>query len=288
MTLKARLLIDRVELLVGDADYPDAETAVEDSWRVAVLASSPQHARERDRVRLQAVREANERRAPGRSVARAATHLHRALFVFALVLGATGVALVAISARSGRSALALQDGVVIAGILTLVSIGILAWLEPMRATGSLWGSHAPARYLLVLGVIWLLFAVSVVVFRWDEVDRNEPAPVIVGLLLFVVAGVAALFLWRRALRADRAGGQTGTAFTTRELVDPDDAPLVLEALDGWWASVGPALMARDRAALEQARATVLAQLRSSLYITEREERAALRRTAPPQWKERRR
>ena len=31
MTLKARLLIDRVELLVGDADYPDAETAVEDS-----------------------------------------------------------------------------------------------------------------------------------------------------------------------------------------------------------------------------------------------------------------
>lgn len=288
MTLRGRLTIDRIELLVGDADYPDAAAAVDDSWRVAVLASSPQLARERDQVRLRAVREANARRSPGARVARAATHVHRALFIFALLLGATGVALVAISARSGRSALALQDGVVIAGILTLVSIAILAWLEPMRASGSLWGSHAPARYLLVLGSIWMLFAGSVVVFRWEEVDRHEPAPVVVGLLLFALAGVAALILWRRALRADRTGGQTGIAFTTRDLVDAADAPVVFDALDAWWAATGPMLLARDREALAQVRATVLAQLRSTLYISEREERAALRRPTPPEWKERRR
>lgn len=50
----------------------------------------------------------------------------------------------------------------------------------------------------------------------------------------------------------------------------------------------PAALAADREGLEQARAAVLAKLRTTTYITEREERAAPRRTAVPGWKERRR
>jgi hypothetical protein len=288
VTLRGRLTIDRIELLVGDADYPDADAAVEDSWRVALLASLPHLGREREQARLQAVRAANERRTPGGRAVRSATHWHRGLFIFALLLGATGVALVAISARTGSAALALQDGMIIAGILTVASIAILAWLEPLRATGSLWGSHAPARYLLVLGVIWLLFAASVIVFRWEEVDRHETAPVVIGLLLFALAGGAALVLWRRAARSDRAGGQTGVAFITRGLVDQDDAPIVLDALDQWWHSAASAAFAQNSRAVLDSRQSVLAHLRSTMYITEREERTALRRTTPPAWKERRR
>lgn len=281
-------VLDRIDALVEDADYRDAESAVEDAWRVAVLASIPGAARDREAARAAAVRAANARRQPDAPVVRSATTVHRVLLVVAFLLGAAAVAVIAISPRTGGAAFTLQEGALLAGVLAVLSAGLLVWLEPVRANGSLWGGHLPARIHLFFGLLWLLFAASVVVLRWDEVDRHQPFPVIAGLLLFVVAGATALVLWRRARRADRSGLPSGPGRLTRDLLDEADAPDVLAALDAWWAAAGPVALAADSGGLEQARAAVLAKLRTTRYITEREERAALRRTAPPEWKERRR
>lgn len=281
-------VLDRIDALVEDADYRDAESAVDDAWRIAVLASDPRAARAREDARTAAVRAANARRRPDAPEVRGATTLHRVLFVIAFLLGAAAVAIIAISPRTGSAAFTLQEGALLAGVLAILSVGLLVWLEPLRANGSLWGGHLPARIHLFFAVLWLLFAASVVLLRGGEIDRHQPLPVIAGLLLFAVAGVVALVLWRRGLRADRSGTQSGLGRLTRDLVDDADAREVLAALDAWWAAAGPAALAADRGGLEQARAAVLAKLRSTLYITEREERAALRRTTPPEWKERRR
>lgn len=64
MSLRDRITIDRIEFLVDDADYPSAEDAVDDPWRVALLASLPAAARGREAARLAAVRATNERRVP--------------------------------------------------------------------------------------------------------------------------------------------------------------------------------------------------------------------------------
>ncbi len=281
-------MLDRIDALVEDADYRDAESAVDDAWRIALLASDPRAARAREDARTAAVRAANARRRPDATPVRSATTLHRVLFVVAFLLGAAAVAVIAISPRTGSAAFTLQEGALLAGALAVLSAGLLFWLEPLRANGSLWGGHLPARIHLFFAVLWLLFAASVVVLRWGEVDRYQPLPVIAGLLLFAAAGVAALVLWRRGLRADRSGTQSGVGRLTGDLIDEADAGEVLAALDAWWAAVGPAALASDREGLEQARAAVLAKLRGTMYITEREERAALRRTAVPEWKERRR
>lgn len=279
---------DRIDALVENADYRDAESAIEDSWRIALLASSPAAVREREEVRAAAVGAANARRRPGTRAVREASTFHRVMFFVSFLLGAGAIALIAISPRTGGTAFTLQEGAVLAGALALLSVGIMAWLEPVRASGSLWGAHLPARYYLFFGILWLAFAASVPVLRWDEVDRYEPGPVIAGLVMFVAAGAAALVLWRRGLAADGAGRQSGVGLVTRGLVDESDAGEVFDALDAWWAAAGPAAWASDRAAVEQARGVVLTRLRDARYITEREERTALRRTTPPEWKERRR
>lgn len=288
MSVPQGRVLDRIDALVEDADYRDAESAVDDAWRIAVLASAPEAAKSREAARQAAVRTANTRRRPDAAPARNATTLHRVLFIVAFLLGAAAVAIIAISPRTGSAAFTLQEGALLAGVLAVLSAGLLVWLEPVRANGSLWGGHLPARTYLFFAALWLLFAASVVVLRWGEVDRYEPVPVIVGLLLFAVAGGTALVLWRRGLRADRSGTQSGVPHVTRDLLDQSDAPEVFAALDAWWAAAGPAALTADRGGLEQARAAVLTRLRTSLYITEREERAALRRTTPPEWKERRR
>lgn len=281
-------VLDRIDALVEDADYRDAESAVEDAWRIALLASTPGAARAREDARTAAVRAANARRRPDGPAVRSATTLHRVLFIVAFLLGAAAVAVIAISPRTGSAAFTLQEGALLAGVLAVLSAGLLVWLEPLRANGSLWGGHLPARIHLFFAVLWLLFAASVVLLRWGEVDRHQPFPVIAGLLLFGVAGATALVLWRRGRAADRSGTQSGVGRLTSGLVDEADAPEVLAALDAWWAVAGPAALSADRDGLEQARAAVLTKLRTTLYITEREERAALRRAAPPEWKERRR
>jgi uncharacterized membrane protein len=291
MTTVTPKVMNRIDLLVADADYPDSATAIADASRVALLASRPEAAAERERVRVAAVRQANERRNPGGPAVRTAGTVERVLFVVAIVLGAVAIGLVALSPRTGTAAFTLESGALLAGIVALVSAGLFIWLEPVRANGELWGSHAPAALHLLFAILWIGFASSVVVFRWDEVtvDAYEPWPVILGLLCFVIAGIIAFVLWLRGRTADLgAGRQTGVAHTMRGLADPADAEALFAALDEWWAQAGPAAEAADREGLIVARGAVLEHLRAAMMIDAREEKKAAATTSFGDWKERRR
>ncbi|MEU1970967.1 hypothetical protein ABZ477_04890 [Microbacterium sp. NPDC019599] len=277
--------VGRIDLILFDADYRDARAAVEDSWRVAVLASDARTLADHERARAAAVRAVNERRDPVAARVRPSTALHRAMLGVAFVLGILAVALVA----TGRSSsVSLQDGMLPAGLCASVSVSLLWWLEPRRANGSLWGSRAPAVIHLIFGMLWLLAAAYVLIFRWDEVDLDRALAQTTGLTLLACSGVGALILWFHALRADRSGRQTGLARLTGDLVDQGDALEVYEALDRWWSAVGPEAMHRDAARVRKVRTEVLARLRLAMLITEREERAASWAPEPARWTERRR
>ena len=278
--LSAALTIDRIEYLVDDADYPDSQAAIEDSWRVALLAVSRRAAREHDLLR-QAVFRASAQHPTG-----ATTGWHRGTFIAALVLGMVAVALVTVSPRTGGAALSLQSGMLPAGLLAACSVGVLAWLEPRRASGALWGSHASARIHLVLAVVWLLFCTGAILFRWDETDRHQPLPVIAGVVLFVMSSAAALVLWYRG-RVTARSGQPLRANST-ESADVGGQDPVFTELDQWWAKAGPEYFENDHEKVISARRSVLAYLHKTLLITERDRRRALRESTPPPWRERRR
>ena len=69
--------LGRIDLVLFDADYPDAKAALEDAWRVAVLASDARMRADHERARAAAVRAANERRDPVAARVRTSTALHR-------------------------------------------------------------------------------------------------------------------------------------------------------------------------------------------------------------------
>lgn len=276
--------LGRIDLILFDADYRDAAAAVEDSWRVAVLASDPRAFADHERARAAAVRAANERRDPVAAKVRTSTTRHRALLGVALVLGVVAVALVA---TPRDSAMGVQ-GLLPAGLCAVLSVSLLWWLEPRRANGSLLGSRVPAVIHAILGMLWLLAAAYAVAFRWDEFDPYPELPQTTGLTLLACAGVAAIILWFRAFQADRSGRQTGIARLTGDLVDPRDEPEVYEALDRWWSILGPETLRRDAARVRRVRTEVLARLRLATLITERDERVASWAPAPARWTERRR
>ena len=201
------------------------------------------------------------------------------------MLGTVAVALIA---TPRRSPIALQDALLPAGLLAVLSVSLLWWLEPRRANGSLWGSRAPAVIHLIFGILWLLAAAGVMIFRWDEVDAYRALPQTAGLTLLACAGVAAIILWFHAFRADRSGRQTGIARLTGDLVDQEDAAEVFDALDRWWSIAGREAMQRDAARVRTVRKEALARLRLAMLITERDERMAAWVTEPPGWTERRR
>lgn len=278
--------LGRIDLILFDADYRDAKAAVEDSWRVAVMASDPRARAAHERARAAAVGAANHRRDPNAPRVPTATALHRAALAFALVAGVVAVALLTATTRT--SALGLQNVMLPAGLLAVVAVSLLCWLEPRRANGSLWGSRVPAVIHLAFGGMWLLAAAAVFAFRWAEVDTFAALPAIVGLTMLGCAGLAALVLGEQALRADRSGRQTGLARITGDLIDQRDAPAVFDALDRWWSAAGPETMQRSAARVLAVRCEVLARLKAGKLITAAEERVAARASEPEKWTERRR
>ena len=145
--------LGRIDLILFDADYRDAKAAVEDSWRVAVLASDPRIRTAHDRARATAVGAANARRDPSAPRVPTSTTLHRVALAVALVAGVVAVALLS---TPRTSALALRDVMLPAGLLAVASAALLCWLEPRRANGSLWGSRVPAGIHVGFGGLWLL------------------------------------------------------------------------------------------------------------------------------------
>lgn len=277
--------LGRIDLILFDADYRDGSAAVEDSWRVAVWASDPRVQSAHERARAAAVGAANERRDPTAPRVPTSSTRHRVALGVALVAGVVSLALLT---TTRTSALTLPVVMLPAGLLAVLAVALLWWLEPRRANGSLWGSRVPAVIHLVLGGLWLVAATAAFVFRWGEVGTFATLPVITGLTLLVCAGLAALILGAHALRADRSGRQTGLARVTGDLIDQRDAPEVMTALDQWWAVAGPEAMQRSAARVRDVRREVLARLKAGMLITEREERAATWDPDPVKWTERRR
>lgn len=277
--------LGRIDLILFDADYRDAKAAVEDSWRVAVMASDPRMRAAHERARAAAVAAANERRDPTAPRVRSSTTLHRVALAVALLAGVLAVALLT---TPPTSPLALQDVLLPAGLLAVIAVALLCWLEPRRANGSLWGSRLPAAIHLVLGGMWLLAAATAVALRWSEVGIFAALPAVAGLALLGSAGLAALILGGYAHRADRSGRQTGVARVTGDLIDPRDAADVFDALDRWWSTAGPQAMHHSLARIRDVRLEVLARLRAGMLITERDERVASWDPEPVKWAERRR
>ncbi|MFT4296188.1 MAG: hypothetical protein QM582_12335, partial [Micropruina sp.] len=85
--------LGRIDLILFDADYRDPQDAVEDSWRVAVLAADPRLSAARERARVAAVQAANTRRDPTGPPVLTSTTLHRVALGVALVAGVTAPAL---------------------------------------------------------------------------------------------------------------------------------------------------------------------------------------------------
>ncbi|MEZ3162228.1 hypothetical protein AB1K54_17070 [Microbacterium sp. BWT-B31] len=276
--------LGRIDLVLAEADYVDARAAIDDAWRVAVLAAHPGLRADRDRARAAAVQAANRRRDPRAARVRTSTGLHRALLIVAFLLGAFAVAPIAVP--RGRP-LALDGGMLTAGVLAVVSVALLWWLEPRRANGSLWGARAPAVIDLFFGGLWLVAAAVAIVVGWGAAGAGG-MPVILGLAMLTGAGIAALVLWRHGLRADRSGRQTGLARVTADLVDERDAAGVFDALDRWWEAAGPEAMRTDAARVRDARTEVLARLRGATMISESDEREASAAPVPARWSERRR
>lgn len=221
--------LGRIDLILFDADYRDGKAAIEDSWRVAVLASDPRTRAAHERARAEAVEAANQRRDPSAPRVRPSTTLHRAALAVALVAGVVAVALLS---TPRTSALALRDVMLPAGALALASAALLCWLEPRRANGSLWGSRVPAGIHLGFGGLWLLAAAAVFIFRWGEVGITAALPALAGLALFVLAGLVALALGGFALRADRAG------FIDSACTSSDFRRSPSVAYTRWWRAMG--------------------------------------------------
>jgi len=277
--------LGRIDLLLFDADYPTAADAVEDSWRVAVMAADPRARDARERVRAQAVHEANARRDPVAARVQGASTRHRLCLAVALVLAVVAGGLVMPSQAGGLS---LQSTMLPAGIAAAGAVSLLWWLEPRRANGSLWGSRAPALLHLACGAMWLLAACVALLARWDEVDAQRPLPVTTGLVMLLAAAAVALLLWHRALRADRSGRQSGMARVTGDLADARDATAVFFALDRWWQGAGPSAMAGNARRVIRVRVEVLARLRLAGVISELDEQFANIDPSPARWRERRR
>ncbi|WP_282836858.1 hypothetical protein [Microbacterium flavum] len=276
--------LGRVDLLLFDADYPDASAALADSWRIAALASEPAMRDARDRIRASVVREVNERRDPRAARVLPATAWHRGCLAVAFLLAALAVGL----ATTLRPGLTVQVMLLPAGLCAALSVALLWWLEPRRANGSLWGTRLPAVLSLVCGLLWLFSAAVDLLARWGEIDGYRSLAPTAGLTLLVASGVAALFLWHRGRRSDRSGAQSGTARTTVDLIDSRDEPEVLDRLDGWWAIAGPAALLRDGARVRRVRIEVLARLALARIVPEPRARLARLEDPPVRWTERRR
>lgn len=277
--------LGRIDTLLFDADYRDADAGVEDAWRVAVFAAEPRLRDAHERARATAVHAANVLRDPGAAPVRHASAVHRVSLVIALLLAALAAALILTGPSRTAS---LQIVLLPAGAAAAIAVCALWWLEPRRADGSLWGSRIPALLYLVCASLWLFAGGFAFLARWGEIDAHRSLAATTGLALLIAAAASAVLLWHRARRSDRSGRQSGLARLTGGLVDPSDSAQVFFALDAWWSEAGPLAMARNAAHIRRVRIEVLARLRQATVITRLDEQFAVDDPVPARWRERRR
>lgn len=266
MSDPAREARKRVDLWVRSGGTPRA--AVGEASRIALFAAVPDMQRSHDSVRRGDALRPNAAPASG---VRRATRLHEVCFVVAVVLGLVAPGLVALSPRSGSSALSLDAGMIPAGLCALATLGLFVWLEPYRRSSRFFAGHnAPPRLYLVYGIVWTLLAASVVLLRWDEVD--EPAAVLTGLLMMLAAAAGTIPLWLRARRADASAP---------DAVDPR-APAA--DMSHWWRDADAVLTPSEIDAARAAFRGALDRLRERGVLTEADAAAAAARGPQVAWR----
>ncbi|WP_164743510.1 hypothetical protein [Microbacterium sulfonylureivorans] len=244
------------------------EGAVGEASRIALFAAVPDMQRSHDTVRRGDAPRTSGAPAAG---ARQATRVHEVFFVVAVVLGLLVPGLVALSPRGGSSALSLNAGMIPAGLCALATLGLFVWLEPYRRSSAFFAGHnAPPRLYLVYGIVWTLLAASIVLLRWDEVD--DPAPVIIGILMMLAAAAGTVPLWLRARKADAAAETTVDAHAG----DPD--------MSHWWRDVDGVLTPQERDAVQTAYSAALDRLQERKVLTEADAAAAATRGPQAAWK----
>ncbi|BDV29709.1 hypothetical protein [Microbacterium terricola] len=264
----------RIESRLPAGGYADARTAVRAAARATLLAVVPDAERAHAIAQRQAVGELHRDRAhTAAGPAPIATGVHRAAMVVALVLAFIAPALVLELPGIRGAAFDVQDGALLSGLTAAVSLGILWYLSRFhRPTEPASIVNVTSRLYAFIGIVWLVVLASILIFRLDEINADEPAAPVIGLVLLAASGIGALVLWLRLRRSERAATGAGS-------LAPDDQRAVDVALEDWWSTAERGLSADERTRLSSAFPLALRALVARGAITE-EQAASAAGSAP--------
>ncbi|MPV50216.1 hypothetical protein GCG21_09405 [Pseudactinotalea sp. HY160] len=266
----------------------DAE--VGDARRLALVALSSTAYRDRERARVAAVDEANRRRNPSIEPIRPVPRGALTLTFVGFLLGAAGIVpLLNQGTITRRSAplFSAEEWMIPAGMLALISIALLAWLEPLRARGRIYHGGWEAAGYLVPGSILVGFPIYQAVFALDDIrDPEGWTRVIAGSLMMCGAGVWAILLWRRGRASDAAGLLVEHHDPLAGLTRRTDAEEIYVALDAWWEREAQRQLDARPDSLEAAAALALEWLANNGVRVRLKKGTALTRGVPAaRWRE---
>ncbi|KRC60825.1 hypothetical protein ASE14_07590 [Agromyces sp. Root81] len=267
----------RIRREVQVSNYADGEAAMRDVSRIALFASVQGAAEEYLVARRATIAELNRRRtaappAPSRSSGKQATRLHDVLLPVAFVLAIISAgSTLPVPRSNGDTILQIVGGSLVSGIATVLVLGLLVWLEPYRTSTYWWPRRAwPAAMTLFFAIYWIVAGVSIL-WRWEP-NPYDAAQVYFGAALIAGSGLGALMLWRTAKRNDLAATQTWQGLES-DILEPGDLPEYYQKMDEWWRRVDTWTSPEEREQIVLARREVLAQLRASGIISEKQAQA---------------
>lgn len=211
---------------------------IDDARRLTLLTITRTAYRRREEARVAAVNAANRKRDP--RIPRVRTVVGAWPLILTLIgmfLGTTGLAPLlnqGTITRKTAPLLTIDQWMFPAGMLALISIALLTYLEPLRARGLIYHGGWEARGYLIFAVIWIGFSLWQSIFGLHDLTSIELARSILGCLVMFSSGVWAVVLWRHGRVTDAQGFLLKHHDPLRGLIDKTDALQIYTALDTWW------------------------------------------------------
>lgn len=228
----------RLSILLLEYQQAFTTATTDDVRRLTLLTISRTAYRRREETRIAAINAANIQRDPDAILVRPVVGAWPlALTLVGMLLGAVGLTPLLNQGTITRRAaplLTTDQWLLPAGIMALISIAILAYLEPLRARGSIYHGGWEARLYLVLAAIYIGFALWELIFQLHDLTVGELTRSILGCLVMLGAGLWAIELWRRGRITDKKGCLLLHYDPLQGLDDIADARKVYAALDCWW------------------------------------------------------